>query len=171
MHLLKKEWNPVFFGTFNVIISHIFLENFIEIFQAVQKIRRLSLSILAIFGDFHQFFVFFDIYLLAYNRRCQQFFTFNILQIDCLKIAQSYIDIRLVLLEIWTGKDGGGRGGGRPSWPSTSEKTTLNKPSIIRVKLSLSLVFHKWLADKSPARLYNWKNGQLFQCFLHVTTV
>ena len=32
---------------------HIFPENFIEIPQVVQKIQRLSLSILAILSDFH----------------------------------------------------------------------------------------------------------------------
>ena len=35
-----KRW---FFGTFNIIISHIFPENFIEIPQVVQKLWRISL--------------------------------------------------------------------------------------------------------------------------------
>ena len=52
-----------FFVTFNIIISHIFPENSIEIPQVVQKIRKLSLSILAIFIKFHQFFGLFDISL------------------------------------------------------------------------------------------------------------
>ena len=35
----SKEWmKPWFFVTFNIIISHIFPENFIEIPQVVQKI-------------------------------------------------------------------------------------------------------------------------------------
>ena len=55
------------FVTFNIIIRHIFPENFIEIPQVVQKLWRISLSILAIFIDFHQFFGFFDISLLQRN--------------------------------------------------------------------------------------------------------
>ena len=47
--------------TFSIIIRHIFPEIFIEVSQVVQKIRRISLSILAIFIKFHQFFGFFDI--------------------------------------------------------------------------------------------------------------
>ena len=35
----------------------------------------------------------------ADNRRCQHFFTFNL--ITCSKIVQSQTDIRLVILEIW----------------------------------------------------------------------
>ena len=35
MYLLKRPW---FFVTFDIIISHIFPENFIEILQVVQKI-------------------------------------------------------------------------------------------------------------------------------------
>ena len=56
-----------FFVTFNIIISHIFPENFIEIPQVVQKIWKISLSILAIFIEFHQFFGLFDISLLQRN--------------------------------------------------------------------------------------------------------
>ena len=36
-----------------------------------------------------------------YNRWCQHFFTFHILWIYCLTIVLNYIDIRLVLREIW----------------------------------------------------------------------
>ena len=53
----KERVKPCFFVTFNIIISHIFPENFIEITQVV----------LAIFIDFHQFFGFFDISLLQRN--------------------------------------------------------------------------------------------------------
>ena len=59
-----KSW---FFVTFNIIISYIFPENFIEIAQRVQKIWRISLSILAMFINFHQFFGFFGISLLQKN--------------------------------------------------------------------------------------------------------
>ena len=59
----KRGWNPVF-ATFNITISHIFPENFIDIPQAVQKIWKIFLSVLAIFIDARQFFEFFDISLL-----------------------------------------------------------------------------------------------------------
>ena len=68
----KERVKRCFFGTFNIIISHIFPENFIEIPQVDQKIWGIFLSILAIFIDFDRFFGFFD-------RWCQYFFTFNIL--------------------------------------------------------------------------------------------
>ena len=45
----------------NIITSHNVPENFIEILQVVQKSRKISLSVLAIFIDLHQFFGFFDI--------------------------------------------------------------------------------------------------------------
>ena len=51
----KDGVKPWFFVTFNIFISHIFPENFIEIPQVVQKIWTISMSILAIFIDFHQF--------------------------------------------------------------------------------------------------------------------
>ena len=62
---IVNSWFFVTFNflTFNIIISHIIPENFIEIPQVVQKIWRLSLTILAIFIDFYQFFGFFDISL------------------------------------------------------------------------------------------------------------
>ena len=43
--------NAVFFVTFNAIISHIFLKNFIEIPQVVQNILRFSPTKLSIFID------------------------------------------------------------------------------------------------------------------------
>ena len=64
----KKRLKPYLFVTFNIIISHIFPENFIEIPQVVQKILRLSMSILAIFINFHHFFGFFNISLLQRNK-------------------------------------------------------------------------------------------------------
>ena len=59
----KKIVNSCFFVTFNIIIIHISPENFIEISQVVQKIWILSLTILAIFIGFYQFFGFSDISL------------------------------------------------------------------------------------------------------------
>ena len=54
MYLLKRGRNPDVFVTFNIIINHIFPENFLQISQVVQGIWRISLSILAIFIDFHR---------------------------------------------------------------------------------------------------------------------
>ena len=61
--LLKREWDPVF----DIIISLIFPENLIEISQVVQKIWRISLTIIDIFIYFHRFFGLFDIPLLQRN--------------------------------------------------------------------------------------------------------
>ena len=63
----KQRVKPWVFVTFKIIIRHIFPENFIEIPQVVQKLWRISLSILAIFINFYQFFGFFDISLLQRN--------------------------------------------------------------------------------------------------------
>ena len=63
----KDRVKPWFFDTFNTIISHIFSENFIEISEVVQNIRRISQSILAIFINFHLGFGFFYISLLQRN--------------------------------------------------------------------------------------------------------
>ena len=60
----KERVKSCFFVTFNIIISHIFPENLIEIPQVVQKTWRISLSILIIFINFHQFFGFPEISLL-----------------------------------------------------------------------------------------------------------
>ena len=62
----KERVEPWFFVTYTNI-SHVFPVNFIEIYQVVQKIWRISLSILAIFIDFHRYFEFFDISLLQRN--------------------------------------------------------------------------------------------------------
>ena len=51
----------------NIITGHNVPENFIEIPQVAQKSRRISLSVLGIFIDFHQFFGFFGISLLQRN--------------------------------------------------------------------------------------------------------
>ena len=62
-YVSSKEKMKPFFVTFNIIISHIFPENLIEIPQVVQKIWRISLSILPIFFSF----LFFNISLLQRN--------------------------------------------------------------------------------------------------------
>ena len=58
---------PWFLMTFNIIISHVFPENFIDFPHVVQKIWKNSLLILAIFINFPQFFEFFEITLLQRN--------------------------------------------------------------------------------------------------------
>ena len=54
----RERVKPWFFLTFNIIISHIFPENFIEIILAVQRIWRFSPSILNIFINFSGFLTF-----------------------------------------------------------------------------------------------------------------
>ena len=50
------EWmEPWLFVTFNIILKHIFLENFINFPQVFQKIWRNSLSILTVFINFINF--------------------------------------------------------------------------------------------------------------------
>ena len=51
----KERLESSFFVTFNIIISHIFPEYSIEILQDVQKLWRISLSVLAIFINFTDF--------------------------------------------------------------------------------------------------------------------
>ena len=38
MHLSERQGEPLLFGTFNIVISYTFPENFIEIPQVIQKI-------------------------------------------------------------------------------------------------------------------------------------
>ena len=58
MWLLERGWSLVFFGTFNIIVRHIFPENVIEINQVVQKIWSFSPSILTNFSDFLDFLTY-----------------------------------------------------------------------------------------------------------------
>ena len=73
----------LFFVSFNIIISRIFPENVIEIPQIVQKIWKFSLLILIIFDNFSGFFWDFlvtnKLMASVYNRRCQYFFTLNLI--------------------------------------------------------------------------------------------
>ena len=55
----KERVKLSFFVVFNISIRRIFPENFIEIPQVVQKLCRISVPILAIFDNFHQFLGFF----------------------------------------------------------------------------------------------------------------
>ena len=63
----KERVEAWLFLTFNIIITDIFPENFIDIPQIVQKMWRLYLPILAIFLNLHIFFGFFDIFLSQRN--------------------------------------------------------------------------------------------------------
>ena len=63
----RNRVKPCYFVTFNIILRHIFPENFIEFPQVVQKIWRIFLSILVIFINFHRFFRFFNITSLQRN--------------------------------------------------------------------------------------------------------
>ena len=106
---------PWFFVTFNIIINHIFPENFTEIPQVVQKIWRLSLSILAIFFDFLDFLTFpcfkktDDVSL---KQMMSSFFhfqhTLNRLLNNCIKLYWCYISFScnkffLLYYRCWTG--------------------------------------------------------------------
>ena len=63
----KEQLKPCISVTFNIIISHIFPEHFIEISQFIHKIWRFFWPILNSFINFHQFFGLFDISLLQRN--------------------------------------------------------------------------------------------------------
>ena len=62
IYFLERGWEPVFFFCFfyyfNIIISHVCLENVIKIPQVAQKIWRFSPSILTIFINFLDFLKF-----------------------------------------------------------------------------------------------------------------
>ena len=79
---------PVFCD-FNIIRSHIFPENFIEIPLVVQKIWRFSFSILTNFIDFSDFLTK-KLMASVYNRWCQHLFyiqpTLNRLFNNCIKL-------------------------------------------------------------------------------------
>ena len=64
-HLCYKERvKPWFFVSFNIIIIHIFPENFIEVTQVIHKLWRISLTILAIFIIFNSFLDFWQFLFL-----------------------------------------------------------------------------------------------------------
>ena len=54
----KERMKPWFFSAFNITLRHIFPKKFIEFPEVVQKIWTVSLSILAIFIHFPNFFDF-----------------------------------------------------------------------------------------------------------------
>ena len=101
-----------------------------EIFQLALRMQKFYFSILTIY--FCKFFGFFTFpcYKETNEVSIQQmasafFFIFNLLLKICLTIVQSYIDIRLVIQEIWSGD----------KFDSPKKKSTFKKPSRIRFKL------------------------------------
>ena len=128
-----KRVKPCFFVTFDIILKHIFPENFIEFPLVVQKIWRSSLSILAIFINFSQFFGFFDIALLQRNYwrhpitddvSIFSVSTLSRLSNNCIKLYWYQMS------SSWNMKGGS-------NWSSPTffpGKTTFKKPNLVRVK-------------------------------------
>ena len=56
--VFHKKGESLFFVTFDIIISHIFPEDFMEISKIIQNIRRFSYSQLTIFINFFYFLAF-----------------------------------------------------------------------------------------------------------------
>ena len=70
MYFLEREWERLkllFFGTFNIMITHIFRENFIEISQVVRRYEDMKIIFINI-NYFHQFLGFLGISLLQTHR-------------------------------------------------------------------------------------------------------
>ena len=109
----------VFWGDFKIIISHIIPENFIEISQVLQKIWRFFPS------TWWKFTISINF--------------FNLLETGFLTIVFSYIDKRLVLLEIWSEERGS-------NWSPSPKKNTLKKWSLVRVLRWL----HFWRISNDP---------------------
>ena len=110
----RKGGFLVFCDSFNIFISHIFHENFIEIPQLVQKIW------------WHQHMASAIIYLQP---------TLNKLINNCIKIYWYHISSswNLLLLLLPGAAGGTGGGGGGSNWHPPPEKTTFQKSSLIRV--------------------------------------
>ena len=98
---------PYRFAIFNIIISHIFPENFIEIAQVVQNICRFSLSILTVFINFWVILIF-PCYKENNDASTKQvmsaLFYFQRTWNRFLAFVLIYIDIRIVHLGIWRGE-------------------------------------------------------------------
>ena len=98
--LLTFYWTTLYYH--KSYLSWIFLCNFSSSSQGM----KMFFSIFTIFTNFSDYLTisFFKKKLMtsAYNRCYQWFFMFNLLQTGSWAILLDYIDIRLVLLEIWT---------------------------------------------------------------------
>ena len=78
----RERVKPSFFVIFSIIISHIFLQNFIDISRAILKMWRFSPLVLTIFITFLVFLYFLVTkkrMTSAYNWWCQHFFRLNLL--------------------------------------------------------------------------------------------
>ena len=98
MCFLEKGWTSTFLWHFNIIVSYIFPENFIEILQVVQKIWRFSSSLSTIFVNYLDFLTFSrykNTNDVTFNRWCQHFFSLILPYVGCSTIVSSYIDIGL----------------------------------------------------------------------------
>ena len=108
--ILQGKDQVLLFVTFNIIENHIFPE---YIIKNLNLFNSFSSSILAIFINFLDFLAFLsckETIDIRYSRWHQLFFfTYNLLEISCLTVASSYIIIRLLHVEIWSGRGGGGR--------------------------------------------------------------
>ena len=121
---------------------------FNEIPQVVQKIWKFFTSILTIL-DLLTFPCYKETNDVSTDNG-KNFFTFNILQIGYLTIGKSYIDIRLLLLEIPSVRvcgvsknvhciQLGGGGGGwwrvESNWPSPRKKPLSKSPSLLGLRI------------------------------------
>ena len=83
-YIIERGWSLWFFVNFNISISHIFSENFIEIADVVHKIWRFSPLGLTIFINFSIFWhslITKKLMTSACSKWCQHFFAFNLLLI------------------------------------------------------------------------------------------
>ena len=71
----ESERETLVFVTFNIVISHVFHETFIEIPQVVQKICSLVSSMLIVFINFQRFLVPKELMTPSYNKLYQHCFT------------------------------------------------------------------------------------------------
>ena len=91
----RERLQPCFFVTFNIIIRHAFPENIIKVPQFVGKIWSFCPSILTIFLFFWHFLV------RKKQMTSTDYASIFVTCFSCSTIVLSYIDVRLVLLEIW----------------------------------------------------------------------
>ena len=132
MYLLKRRWNAGFLWLLILSIkSHLSWKFHWNSSSRIEDMKNLSANIsyfhrfLLILGIFWHFLVTKKLITSAYDRWCQHFFTFNILQIDCLKLYKVILILNNFFLNYEVGE-----------WVKLNslEKTTLKKPSLIRVK-------------------------------------
>ena len=116
----KERDKPCFLVSFNIIISYIFPENFIDVLQTILKICRISLLVLAIFINFHQLLDFFWHFLandVIQTTWCQHFFhyqhTLNRLFNNCILHWYCISSSRNIL-------------GGVSNWPPVPRKNYLH---------------------------------------------